>query len=224
MKLFTPREFEVTNNAYHINGKEYVRVTATLGVIAKQRLLNWMGRIGKKEAEKILSSRQTIGTVIHKLIENTLDGNEVPLYEYESEIQNSINKFYMFKEDAELKPVALEQPIWSNEYGYAGTIDYLGYYKSPLKFFKRKKPKFLDLSYVIIDWKTSKGIYETYGLQVAAYAHAITELTGKSVDGAVIVLLRDGKLQLKEFNKKELDDLFEVYKAVLTIYHWKYKK
>ena len=26
MKLFTPREFEVTNNAYHINGKEYVYV------------------------------------------------------------------------------------------------------------------------------------------------------------------------------------------------------
>jgi len=224
MKLFTPKEFEVTNNAYHINGREYVRVTSTLSVIAKQRLLNWVGRVGRKEADKILSSRQTIGTVIHKLIETILDGEEIPLYEYESEIQNSINKFYMFKDAANLKPVALEQPIWSNEFGYAGTIDYIGYYKSPLKFFKRKKPKFLDSSYVIIDWKTSKGIYEQYGLQVAAYAHALAELTGKEVDGAVIVLFRDGVLKFKEYTKKELDDLFEVYKAVLTIYRWKYKK
>lgn len=224
MKLFTPDEFKVSDNAYHINGKEYVRVTATLNVISKQRLLNWVKKVGRDKANKILASRQTVGIVIHKLIENILNGESVPLYEYESEIQKSINKFYMFKDAAKLKPVALEQPIWSNIFGYAGTIDYVGYYKSPLKFFKRKKPKFLDLSYVIIDWKTSKGIYEQYGLQVAAYAQAFTELTGKKVDGAVIVLFRDGVLRFKEYTKEELDDLFEIYKAVLTIYRWKYKK
>ena len=56
-QIVVPKDFETTNNEYKINGKAYHRVTVTLGIIAKHRLLSWMGKVGTAEANKILETR-----------------------------------------------------------------------------------------------------------------------------------------------------------------------
>ena len=222
----------VSPKEYRIDGKVYYRVTTTLGVIAKHSLRNWMSKVGYAKANKILETRQAIGTHIHKLIEDSLNGELMNISSYEKEIQDGLLEFKKFKEVSSLKPKYLEQSLWSNEYGYAGTADYIGYYKSPIEYLaskivdhKRQKiPKFEKKSLVIGDWKTGKDIYQEYWLQLAAYAHAFAELTGIKVKGAFIARIRDGKIQVKEKTMKELEEIFPVYLAVLELYEWKYKK
>lgn len=221
----------VSPKDYRINGKIYYRVTTTLGIIAKHGLRNWMGKTGYAKAQKILETRQAIGTHMHKLIELNLSNKSVNLSAYEKEIQDGLLEFNLFKKAAKLKPQALEQNLWSNMYGYAGTADYIGYYTSPEEYLRAKivehkrvkVPKFEKSSLVIGDWKTGKDVYPSYWLQLSAYAQAFEELTGIKVEGVFICRIRDGKLQVEEKTIKELEKLFPAYLAAITLYEWRYK-
>jgi hypothetical protein len=223
-KIVIPKEFEVTNNEYNIDGKKYFRVTSTLGIIAKHRLMNWMKKVGEKEANQILATRQALGITVHKLIELTLKDEAYNLGTYETEIQEGLCKFYEFRTLADLKPDALEQRLWSNKFGFAGTCDYIGGYKTPDKFLVRTQtPKFKNGGYIIGDWKSGKDIYPSYWLQVAAYAMAFYELTGIKVDGAFVCQIHGGKLRIKEMTWKELEEQFRIYTHVIEVYKWWYR-
>lgn len=223
-KIIVPEDFEATEQAYKINGREYYRVTHVLSIIAKHRLRKWIGKVGYKQSHKIIETRQIIGTKIHKLIELTLKGETCDLSEYEEEIREGLCKFYEFQKHAKLKPEALEQRLWSNEHGYAGTADYIGYYTSPKKFLVRgHKPKFTKSSFVIGDWKTSKDIYPQYWLQIAAYCWAFKELTGITPAGGFVCRIRDGKLKVKEKTWEELQLEFKAFLAALELHKWKYR-
>lgn len=218
-------------NRYQIDGESYHRVTAVLGVIAKHRLRNWMGKTGYAKAQKILDTRQAIGTHVHKLIECTLKSESINLGAYEKEIQDDLIEFNKFKKVAKLKPMSLELNLWSKKYKYAGTGDYLGKYISPEEYLvteiinhKRvKNPKFTKSSIVIGDWKTGKDFYPTYWLQVGAYIVALEELTSIKVKGAFIARLRDGKIYVKEKTKEEIMKEFPAFLAALELYEWRYK-
>lgn len=222
-QIFVPADFESTPYEYMIGGKKYPRVTTTLGVVSKHRIDNWKKSIGYAQAAKILETRQAIGIHIHKLIELTLKKEDYNLGTYETEIQEGLCKFYEFNKVAELVPEALEQRLWSNEHNYAGTADYIGYYRNPDKRFlvRGHEPKFTKKAFVIGDWKTAKAFYPSYWCQLAAYAMAFKELTGIQVEGGFVCRIRDGKLKVKEMTWDEMVKSFEVYKAVLTVYHFR---
>jgi len=230
-QIVVPKDFIATEKEYYLNGKDYQRVTAVISIIAKHNLRTWIGKVGHAKANKILETRQVIGTHMHKLIELTLKNKDVNLGAYEKEIRDGMLKFHDFRELAKLKPEGLEQKVWSNKYGYAGTPDYIGYYTTPEKFLvskiidhKRvKAPKFANGGYVIGDWKTAKNIYPEYWLQIAAYAMAFYELTGIKVDGGFILRIRDGTLKLKEMTWDELMTEFKAYLHALELHKWKYK-
>lgn len=221
----------VSPNDYRIDGDEYYRVTAILGVIAKHRLRTWMGKTGYAKAQKILDTRQAIGTHVHKLIECSLKGEPVNLGAYEREIQDDLKEFKNFKKEANLIPEALEINLWSKKFGYAGTGDYLGYYKTPINYLvatikngKRVKiPKFTKKSFVLGDWKTGKDIYPSYWLQLGAYINSLEELTGIKVDGAFIARIRDGRIFIKEKTYDEIMMEFPAFLAALELYEWRYK-
>jgi hypothetical protein len=230
-QIVVPKDFETTNKEYKINGKSYYRVTETIGIIAKHGLRNWMGRVGYAKANKILETRQNIGIHVHKLIELTLQGKDLNLGTYETEIREGMCKFHEFKDLAKLIPEGLEQRLWSNKHGYAGTADYIGRYTTPIKFLVGtrqsgkivKLPKFEKSALVIGDWKTGRDVYPEYWLQLAAYAMAFKELTGIQVKGAFITLIRDGKLKVKEKTWAELEVAFKHYMCALELYKGKYQ-
>ena len=224
-QIVVPADYQQTDNEYQIGGKKYVRVTTTLGVIGKPELISWVGRIGQRKADEIKTIRTTLGSNVHHLIEKNLKGEKYDITQYNAEVVEDLELFEIFKKKAELKPDALEQHLWSNEYQYAGTADYIGYYKSPLDYIIRgRKPVFTKKAYVLMDWKTARTIYDDYWLQMAAYIMAFEELTGIKLEGAVLVQLRYGKIKVYEKTYDELKLLFNVYKSVLVLYYWKYQK
>ncbi len=77
--------------------------------------------------------------------------------------------------------------MWSVEHEYQGTLDCVAR---------------LGRKLVLIDWKTSAGIYADMGLQLAAYAKAYEERTGQPIKTGIIVLVtkkRPHKLIVKEY-------------------------
>jgi len=73
----------------------------------------------------------------------------------------------------------LNKKLWSDEYGYAGTADFIGQYTSnPDYLVGGWKAHWKKPAFVVGDWKTSRDIYDEYWLQLAAYAWAFYELTG----------------------------------------------
>ena len=231
LKELKKHKIFVEPKCYKIDGREYYRVTSILGIIAKHGLRNWIGKVGYKKANKVLESRQVLGTRVHKLVELTLQGKDINLGAYEQEIQDGLLEFDNFKKAARLKPKLLEQSLWSNKYGYAGTPDYIGQYRTPIEYLaseiidhKRVKiPKFEKDTLVIGDWKTGKDVYQEYWLQITAYIVALEELTGIKAEGAFIARIHGGKIQVKEKTTKELKAQFGAFLSALDVYEWKYK-
>jgi len=223
--IVKPEDFEVDSKNYRINGKDYARVTQVLNIIAKPGITSWAARVGRKKVEAIIKRRCDLGTIVHNLFERTLKGESFNLGNYEKEIQDDLNLFDEFKINTCLEPEALEQNIWSNKHGYAGTADYIGQYKSFAKYLVRgHKSKFIKESRVIGDWKTSADIYPQYWLQMAAYIMAFEELTGVKLEGAFIAQFRNGKIRVKEMTYDELVLEFKGYLHALGLYECENKK
>jgi len=224
-QIIEPPEFECTSNAYHIGGKRYLRVTHTLSIIGKPGLVAWFLKVGKKEADRVRTNRQNLGTRVHKLIELDLKGAEYSLKNDEDEVKEDLELFSHFKKDCKLVPEGLEQHLWSNKYDYAGTADFIGKYVSNEKYKVRGHTLlFTKPAQVLIDWKTAKVISDEYWLQMAAYMVAFEELTGIKLKGAVIVQIRFGKIKIREKTYDELIEEFDAYLAALKLYKWKHKK
>jgi len=223
--IVEPKDFEVDSKCYRFAGKQYFRVTQILNIIAKPGIVAWSARVGRRKVEAVIKRRCELGTTVHHLFELTLKGESFNLGNYETEIQTDLNLFDEFKINTCLVPEALEQHLWSNKYGYAGTADYLGEYKSFKKYMVRgHQTKFADGARVIGDWKTSADIYKTYWLQMAAYLVAFEELTGIKLAGAFIVQFRNGRIRVKEMTYDELMVEFEAFKHALGLYDWEHKK
>lgn len=220
--IVEPLEYLVENDYYLINGKRYWRVTRVKSVINQPGLTNWMAYVGKKKAMEIMRTRATFGTKVHKLFEIILSGHAVNADNYkDAELLEDLVLFNKFIIDCNVKSSSLEQHLWNDELGVAGTADYFGNYKSDKNYLKRGvEPKFVEDSNVVLDWKTSKSIYKDYWLQLAIYVYMFEKLTDIKLDGAAIVQIRDNKLNIEEKTYDELMPLVEVFKHCIKLFEY----
>ena len=132
--------------------------------------MNWLLEQSKEEAERILVSSGDRGTRVHMAVRELLEGHEVKIdQQYPSDLQkgrfekltvkewNCIRGFANFIEM--YKPVVHAQEVTVFSPEYAGTIDFLGTIEVPK----------IGRIPVLLDHKTSSGIWNEYKLQVAAY-------------------------------------------------------
>lgn len=136
-------------------------------------------RLGKaKAATKELARAAEIGTQAHALIEWTLLKELVsapgPEPKISAKAGYAFAAWQKWRDSVKLKPILVEQVVWSKTYGYAGTMDLLAE---------------VDGKLTVVDWKTGKAIYPEAFLQNAAYRHAIREMGhANPVQGMVVRL------------------------------------
>lgn len=218
-----PAELFAEKDYYLIEGKKYWRVTRVKSIINQPGLNAWRMKVGEKEAKKIMYARQNIGKKMHKLFELILQGHKINPDNYENkEIRTDLDLFQQLIDNCLLNAECVEQHLWSNKYGIAGTADYIGSYKSKDKYLKRNvEPKFSKKSFVVGDWKSSSGIYDDYWLQLAAYTKMFEEMTDIRPDGAFIAQFRDGKIKIEEKTYEELMKYFIVMLHCIELYKFK---
>lgn len=170
-------------------------------------------RLTKTKAwRRELDAAAEIGTGAHKMVEwacRKMLGQEVP----EPAVKEKSLWAYMawddWRKSVDFKPLMMEQQVWSEDHLYAGTFDILG-----LVGGKR----------TLIDLKTSKAIYPTMEIQVAAYARALAEMGHEAPESLLILRLpkkeSDPDFEAHPVNES-VDALFSIFLHALAIYNWK---
>ena len=186
---------------YTVNGRPMVSITSVTSHWNKHIFVDWRKRIGEAEANRITRRATSRGTATHSLIENHLLNKDVEfdkpspkmLFLQAKETLKNINNIY-----------ALEESLYSEELGVAGTVDCIAEYNGELS---------------IIDFKTAekpkpRDWIENYFVQAAAYACMFFERTGIPVKKLVIIMTcEDGEMTVYE----EYDKIKYMKKLVLYI-------
>lgn len=116
-----------------------------------------------------------IGTLVHARIEAEMRrelGQDVPLIEIPTDeivdgrkvphpARTAYEAYCAWRKANEVRPVALELRVYSRQFMFAGTTDFVGRVADVL---------------TVADWKTSKAVYAEYRIQIAAYRHALVEM------------------------------------------------
>lgn len=227
---------------YEIEGKFYPSVTTILEAFPLTfGLREFFQNNTKYEAERIREETALSGSKIHHTIELMLMGREVSPYGLTDEQINILNiseptlvrklreaftekedkalkGFKQFFEDCKPEIIENEKIIFSKKHGFAGTLDFVGRITLPATK-NRKAKKML----VLLDYKTGKGIYPEYELQVAAYLMAYKEMMKtKYIKNLLRGKLNVGLLHLGVNNKcgyslKFVDSPLKSFKYFLTV-------
>ena len=204
---------------YFLEGvdKPLVRVTGVISdVIAKPGLTFWIAKEAAKAAlenpfisiddaasasTKHRDKAGAQGTLVHKSIELMAEGGEIC---QEVADMPQIQAYWKFMADMPHDILSSETTVYSEEMGYAGTLD--------------RVARFATGRVVLLDFKTSKNVYPETAIQMSAYLMGLEENKYEhKIDGiAVVHLKKDGT-----YSFVEMDPCPEVFKSVLAIYNWK---
>lgn len=196
-------------------------VTGDLGW-NKGILINWANRLGLegKDSAKYVDDKASIGQLAHTLILAELKAGMkeqgVNLGEYlkdytENQInqaKNCLKSYYNWKKGKKIEPLVVEQPLVSEKYKYGGTPDFYG---------------LIDGILTLVDYKTGKGIYSEYIIQVSAYTNLLVEL-GKEIKEVWILNIPrsdDESFSEKLISERELKVGWEIFLHLLAIYNLK---
>lgn len=231
---------------YEIDGEKYPSVTTILSVISKPALYKWYEKQGSKKVFEVLAMLKSgapivhdwiceqlpkdflkggsdlskdaaqKGTDAHSWIERALKGEAFSIEEVPLDARPSFERFLEYKTLQPFEIIKTEAVLHHKVFKYAGTMDALA--------------RFPDGRIILLDWKTSKGLWPEYHLQVIAYKEAAEEMTGEKIDDVEIV--RFGK-EGNPFNPKtdryivpreKHDYLFNTFAHALELWKWQSKK
>jgi len=229
IKLYKGKEIIKFDEGRHIfydaKGNVLLSVTAATGIIDKSgALMGWVAKMmglyllsekkkgndritealvntAKQEYRRIKEEAADIGTEIHKWVSDWILGKKPEIPDNER-VVNGINAFLKFQKEHKLKWIESEKYVYSKKHNYAGIMDAVA-----------KEGKEL----VLVDFKSSNGIYDEMRFQVAGYQIAYEEETGKKIDKRIIARFgkEDGEFEVKELDKDPEDK--KVFLACLDV-------
>lgn len=176
----TGLRFYPNGHRYRLDGKPIPGVTTMLGKgLPKPALPRWAAKVcGEYVADNLdtlaaLPDRESViatvkqspwtqrdqaavrGTDVHAIAEAVLHGREV---EVPPHLEGHVDGYVRFLDEWQPEPLLTERPVASRHWWYAGTFDAI--------------VKLRDGRVLMVDNKTSKGVYGETALQLAAYAGA----------------------------------------------------
>ena len=235
-----PRTYQVTapDGVVH----EYPSVTSILGIISKPALYGWYAKTTAEGYTNLLKSNEVgdfgatfpellaierdklpefeklakgsgrsalkeagdIGSRVHHWIE--CENTDMPLPDVTDDMESSLNAYRAWKEEIGITIMEAEQVVYSHKYRFAGTLDALGVT--------------LEGKRVLLDYKTSNGIYDETALQLSAYAFAEHEMSsGDLVDEAwVLRLPTDGQGGEARKGSNPMDVFYDAFLPALNLY------
>jgi len=205
----------LSNHTYHCKetGLDYPSVTTILNIISKgEGFNNWLKKQGDN-ADTLLNDAASFGTNVHNHLEAIGRGVKVNLDALKPQEKRCVSAFIEWKDKNVKKFICTERSVFNVKEGYAGTLDSV--------------VELSDGRTYLVDYKTSGNIYDTYELQVAAYAKAYENSFHVKVYGGVILRFEKNEDKKKDMQEKEVKDLeysYEVFLAAKKLWDWKNKR
>lgn len=194
------------------DGNAVASVTTILDATKdKSHLIAWRKRVGEKKAQEIVTEAASVGTRMHKYLEDYVETGEWPTPGSNPYAQQAHGMAQVIKDQ-----VMDDVVVWGSEVNlympqmYAGTTDLVGTYKGQpaiMDFKQTNKPKKLEW---VVD----------YFLQLTAYAEAHNEIFGTDIrEGHVFMCSRAGEYQQFDIWPDEYDEWrTEWYNRVYQFY------
>jgi hypothetical protein len=153
-----------------------------------------------------MTSAGNRGTDIHQIAERILEG--VAPDSWEGQLYGKFGQYVQnFLADFEVVPIGWERTVVNITDGYAGSYDLLCE---------------IDGETWLLDWKTSKGVYGKFGVQLAAYAKCQYQI----IDNELVAMPqvdRLGVVHLSESGYRlvpivaDIDEMFETFRAMQVV-------
>lgn len=205
----TPREGYFTADGTRVPG-----VTTVIGQIGwnKGQLMWWAWNEGKEGRNFRDTSQKAadVGTIAHAMVEAELHGEPFDPSPFDPSLVPlalpSLEAFKKWADQVELKVVATEQQLVSEDYGFGGTPDAIGVVSGDLH---------------LLDFKTSKAVYADYLLQLAAYKRLWNENRPERLlaDGAFLLRIgKDGGFAYHFYTQQTLDRAWDAFVHALGLY------
>ena len=186
--------------------RDFILVPIIDGLITPLQLsemnLDDVMRQAKEASNKAKRQAADMGSLIHKVIEEYYKDNmnKGILDNYTKtipELTAPILAFMDWEKGFGVVPIESEHTVYHEIHGYAGTLDldchlhHLGE---------------TDMLRVVVDFKSSNGIYDEHIMQLASYVFAAGEMNKVSMDGGMIVRLdkETGICEPHYYSKEEL--------------------
>ena len=175
------------------SGEKYPSVTTVLGLLSKDSIAEWRKRVGDEEANRISKKATSLGTDIHKIVEDYLNNKEDYIEKYGpfekmvfSSFQECLNKIDNI--------LCQESTLYSDVLKVAGRVDCIAEYDGQLS---------------IIDFKTANKAKEEehilgYFMQLTLYSLMLEEMTGIRIPNIVILMVTTSA-EVLVFKKKRKD-------------------
>jgi hypothetical protein len=195
-------ERNAPHQTYHLSDGTKVPGGSTICKIGDDAgaLLHWAWKLGieGKDYRKERDKAADIGTIAHFLIECFLNNQVADLSDYgQEDIDKALlcyNKFVDWWDEQSLEKVATEIQLVNEFYRYGGTIDLIA---------RTQKGE-----HILLDFKTSKKISESYWRQCAGYAQ-LWNTNQATIDHHIInhAIVRIGKEEEGDFEVVWREDL-----------------
>lgn len=214
---------------YEKDGKQYDRVTAISGMLAKPWLCGFYGKYGTKLAKEISEEGMKWGTEGHRIL-NHLITDEIsktihipPYLQFPPELHLPMLGFGQFKGD--VRPIfkKTEMTVYSM-LGFAGTLDTVAeIMNKQIQVAFPVRTVTLD-GLGIIDWKIAKNLDRVaVMLQLAAYWAGHREMFPKEIiNWAMGVRLKKekAKIQYQVVVVENLSEAFDMFLNLYQVYKW----
>jgi hypothetical protein len=224
--------------AYELAGVQYPSVTSILSQMEKPALISWASNCavdhiaeniktiqnpsGPHVVDHVLrDARQAfrhagdkakgIGTMVHDAIEQYVKGGKDAIGEVPTEVENSLLAFYDWEAKNHVVWEESELTLFNTKDGYCGTCDAVATVNG--------------VRY-LVDFKTSKAVYDEYRLQLAAYREAYNLMFPDKYLEHVAVLRLDkatGEPEWRDLDSNLLHNL-RTFKVLTTLYYVQKKR
>lgn len=153
------------------------------------------------------------GTDVHKLAEELIHGREVDVPEH---LAAHVEGYVRWLDEFQVEPLFTEHAVGNRRWHYAGTFDAI------IKFGRGPWAG----RTVLVDWKTSSGVYGETGLQTAAYARSefmapdeTTEIPTPEVDATGVLHITDAGSQFYPLSPTpdDIDQAFKVFSHIAFV-------
>lgn len=216
--------FDHNEHAYRWGGKLVPGVTSVLQVIGKPMLVPWAAKMTSEYFVRELENGRTdianiakeskgahkrfsqdaanIGHNVHDYAEKWFKKQDTPYLETD-QAKRGVEAFHKWIDAHDIEVLASERRVFSKEFYYAGTCDFVAK---------------IDGVLGVGDIKTSSGIYPEMRLQTAAYQHAMEEEKGIKFPVRWIIRFdkKTGDFEAKSFYNFDID--FEAFKSALSLH------
>lgn len=180
-------------------------VTTILGIVSMPWISEWRGRVGNDYANSQLRIAGLFGTEIHNIIEDINLGKKPVINELH---RKHVIQYLKWHKEHVKSVIALEQFVYDEELGYAGTLDMIA--------------ELRDGSVAMIDFKTSNNMMKTYYLQLAAYREAYRRMHGLELTKSVVVKISRSDAEMSVYESQNHDKDFAAFQSAIQLFNWFY--